>query len=66
MANYDEIKEFVQAHYDLVIESITPITQKSMKIRATNHEYLLKVASGNDEFIMKQLFAYKKKSKKNL
>ena len=59
MANYDEIKEFVQAHYDLVIESITPITQKSMKIRATNHEYLLKVASGNDEFIMKQLFAYK-------
>lgn len=59
MANYDEIKEFVQAHYNLVIESITPITQKSMKIRATNHEYLLKVASGNDEFIMTTIYTQK-------
>ena len=30
-----------------------------MKIRANNHDYALKVASGDDEFIMKQLFAYK-------
>ena len=59
MANYDEIKTFVETHYDLAVESITPITQKSMKIRANNHDYLLKVASGDDEFIMKQLFAYK-------
>lgn len=59
MANYDEIKSFIEAHYDLAVESITPITQKSMKIRANNHNYLLKVASGDDDFIMKQLFAYK-------
>lgn len=59
MANYDEIKVFVEAHYDLTIESMTPITRKSMKIRASNHDYLLKVTSGDDEFIMKQLFAYK-------
>ena len=59
MANYDEIKSFVEAHYDLAVESITPITQKSMKVRANNHNYLLKVASGDDDFIMKQLFAYK-------
>ena len=59
MANYDEIKTFVEAHYDLKIESMAAITRKSMKIRASNHDYLLKIASGDDEFIMKQLFAYK-------
>lgn len=59
MANYDEIKVFVETHYDLAIESVTPITHKSMKVRASNHDYLLKVASGDDDFIMKQLFAYK-------
>ena len=59
MANYDEIKVFVETHYDLAVESVTPITHKSMKVRASNHDYLLKVASGDDDFIMKQLFAYK-------
>lgn len=59
MANYDEIKVFVETHYDLNVESVTFITRKSMKIKASSHDYLLKIASGDDEFIMKQLFAYK-------
>ena len=59
MANYDEIKVFVETHYDLAVESVTPITHKSMKVRASNHDYLLKVASGDDDFIMKQLLLIK-------
>ena len=46
MANYDEIKVFVETHYDLAVESVTPITHKSMKVRASNHDYLLKLLVG--------------------
>lgn len=59
MDRIEDVKTFVEAHYDLTVERITPITKKTFKVVTSQHEYLLKVASGDDEFIMKQLFAYK-------
>lgn len=59
MDHIEDVKTFVESHYDLSVEKVSRITKKTMKIITAQHDYLLKIASGDDEFIMKQLFAYK-------
>lgn len=59
MDNTEEIKILVETNYNLSVESISNITSKSFKVSTAQHEYILKLASGDDEFIMKQLSAYK-------
>lgn len=60
MDNIEEIKTLIETNYNLSVEGIVTITSKSFKVSTSQHEYLLKMVNDdNDEFIMKQLFAYK-------
>ena len=59
MDNLEEIKILIETNYNLSVEKVSNITSKSLKVSTAQHEYVLKLAEGNDEFIMKQLFAYK-------
>ena len=59
MVEFSNLKGFVETHYQLDIQNIYNLTKKTYKLATDNHDYLLKFASGDDEFIMKQLFAYK-------
>ncbi|MGL4337136.1 MAG: phosphotransferase [Turicibacter sp.] len=54
-----ELTQIIEENYPLSVESIIAITPKVMKVRTANKEYILKATSENDDFIMKQLFAYK-------
>lgn len=59
MDNIEEIKILIETNYNLSVERISNITAKSLKVSTAQHDYIFKLASGDDDFIMKQLFAYK-------
>jgi len=59
MVEFSNLKNFIETHYQLDINNIYNLTKKTYRLASDNHDYLLKFASGDDEFIMKQLFAYK-------
>jgi len=60
MAEYNDIQRFVENYYQLKVHKVTKLTHKIYRLITTHdHDYLLKFASGDDEFIMKQLFAHK-------
>jgi len=50
---------FVQAHYDVEVLRISQLTDKVFKLESKSKDYLLKYTSGDDEFLMKQLYAHK-------
>ena len=59
MAGHSEIKKFAERYYQLDVQKIAVLTSKIVKLTTAEQEYLLKFAEGDDEFIMKQLFAHK-------
>lgn len=59
MKNLSDIAAFVQAHYDIEVLALSQLTDKAFKVEARQKDYLLKFANGNDDFLMKQLYAHK-------
>ena len=59
MVEYSEIQEFAETYYQIEVKKIFQLTHKLYRLTTNEHDYLLKFATGDDEFIMKQLFAYK-------
>ena len=59
MRRLSDVVIFVQAHYDIDVLRITQLTDKVFKLESKAKEYLLKFTSGDDEFLMKQLYAHK-------
>ena len=51
MDNLEEIKILIETNYNLSVEKVSNITSKSLKVSTAQHEYVLKLAEGNDEFI---------------
>ena len=59
MKSLSDVANFVQAHYDIEATHISQLTDKVFKLRSEKKDYLLKFASGDDDFLMKQLYAHK-------
>ena len=59
MKRLSDIVIFVQAHYDIEVLRTSQLTDKVFKLDSRHKDYLLKFASGDDEFLMKQLYAHK-------
>lgn len=59
MVEFNEIQKFAETHYQISVQKIFQLTHKTYRLTTNEHDYLLKFVTGNDEFIMKQLFAYK-------
>ena len=59
MRRLTDVAIFVQAHYDIEVLRIAQLTSKVYKLESRQKEYLLKFASGDDDFLMKQLYAHK-------
>jgi len=50
---------FAQSQYDIDVLRIEQLTPKVFKLNTVNQDYLLKFSQSDNEFVMKQLFAYK-------
>ena len=48
MDNLEEIKILIETNYNLSVEKVSNITSKSLKVSTAQHEYVLKLAEGND------------------
>jgi len=59
MRRLSDVVIFVQAHYDIEVLRITQLTEKVFKLESKTKDYLLKFTSGDDEFLMMQLYAHK-------
>ena len=59
MRRLSDVAIFVQAHYDIEVLRITQLTDKVFKLDVHQKAYILKFADGDDEFLMKQLYAHK-------
>ena len=59
MKNLSDIAIFIQAHYEIEVLDVSRLTEKAFKVHTPQKDYLLKFASGDDEFLMKQLYAHK-------
>ncbi|HAX72708.1 MAG TPA: hypothetical protein DCY20_04225 [Firmicutes bacterium] len=59
MENKINISALLQQNYGIHANEIIPLTDKVFKIITASKIYALKVSEKNDDFIMKQLFAYK-------
>jgi len=59
MRRLSDVVIFVQAHYDIDVLRISQLTDKVFKLESQEKDYLLKFASGDDGFLMKQLYAHK-------
>lgn len=56
---FTSLEDFIENHYSLKIQRLEQLTGKIYKVVTRENDYLLKFSSGDDEFIMKQLFAHK-------
>jgi len=59
MRSLSDVVIFVQAHYEIEVLRISQLTDKVFKLESPQKVYLLKYASGDDEFLVKQLYAHK-------
>jgi len=59
MTDLFDIARFVEASYDIKVLQIAKLTNKTYKLATANQEFLLKFASGDDRFLMKQLYVHK-------
>ena len=59
MKSLSDVAMFVQTHYDIEVIHISQLTDKVFKLESQQKDYLLKFASGDDDFLMKQLYAHK-------
>ena len=59
MRKLTDVIIFVQAHYDIEVLRISQLSDKVFKLESKPRDYLLKFTSGDDEFLMKQLYAHK-------
>ena len=59
MTSLSDIRLFIDAHYDVNVISVTPLTEKVWKLACSDKIYLLKMTSGEESFLMKQLYAHK-------
>jgi len=59
MRRLSDVAIFVQAHYDIELFRVSQVTDKVFRLHSRQKDYLLKFADGNDEFLMKQLYAHK-------
>jgi len=59
MKRLSDVMIFVQAHYDIEVLHISQLSDKVFKLDSRSKDYLLKFASGDDGFLMKQLYAHK-------
>jgi len=59
MRRLSDVAIFAQAHYDIEVLQIAQLTDKVFKLEARQKDYVLKFANGDDDFLMKQLYAHK-------
>jgi len=59
MRRLSDVVIFAQAHYDIDVHRITELTDKVFKLETSQKAYILKFANGDDDFLMKQLYAHK-------
>lgn len=59
MDQLSNVKFFVEEHYSIEVDGVEQLTDKIYKLITEKKTYLLKFGIGDDEFIMKQLFAHK-------
>jgi len=59
MTNQNEVKSFVEHHYDISVMTVTQLTDKIWKLVCLDRVYLLKLTMVDESFVMKQLYAYK-------
>lgn len=59
MRSLTDVATFATTHYDIGVTHVAQLTDKVYKLATSNHEYLLKFTDGDDDFLMKQLYAHK-------
>ncbi|MCL1990640.1 MAG: hypothetical protein FWG67_07110 [Defluviitaleaceae bacterium] len=59
MKKRSDVAAFVQAHYDIDVRRLAQLTDKVFKLESSQKAYLLKFANGDEDFVMKQLYAHK-------
>ena len=59
MRRLSDVAIFAQAHYNIEVQRIAQLTDKVFKLETSHKEYLLKFADGDEDFLMKQLYAHK-------
>ena len=59
MDDVNSLSAFIEEHYPIQVKEAQQLTDKTFKLITDSKPYLLKFAVGDDEFIMKQLFAHK-------
>jgi len=55
----NDVVVFVKAHYDIGVVSAQKLTGKVYRVKGLERDYLLKFFDGDDDFLMKQLYARK-------
>ena len=59
MSRQPDVATFVHAHYDIEVCQFSQLTDKVFKLHTQKKDYLLKLADGDDEFLMNQLYGHK-------
>jgi len=59
MSRQSDVATFVHAHYDIEVRQFSQLTDKVFRVQTQQKDYLLKLAAGDDEFLMNQLYGHK-------
>ena len=63
MIDEQAVRTLLKNYYALDVEEIVPLTNKAYKVTGIQKTYLFKISKGSDEFLVKQLQAYRALSK---